>query len=211
MSSPNQENQEVVEIRRYTNRRFYDTSQSKHVTLEEIRNIVRDGRNVRITDASTGEDITPRILTQIILDYDDEKITAFPTAMLHRLIRSSETLLLEFMGQYFDNATRLFQESQKSAGEQWQRVANMSPAPQDAAKWWQDTLTGAASPWAQSAAGKPTAGTPRAPGQDLERVVDELRGQLESVQEELKRMREDSEKTAPKASSTPSPKRRKRA
>ena len=205
MSQGKDDKPEVVEIRRYSNRRFYDTSRSRHVTLEGIRDIVRSGRDVRITEASTGEDITSRILTQIILDYDDRKITAFPAVMLHRLLRSSEGLLLDFIGKSFENATRVFQDSQRSAEEQWQRVAGISQVPQEAARWWQEAMGGAVPPRAKFAAGGASPPGENGSSGDWERVVEELRGQLQSVREELKKMRGSSGSGAAKGVSAKRP------
>ena len=183
---------EVVEIRRYSNRRFYDTSRSKHITQEEIREIVRGGRGVRITDASSGQDITSRTLTQIILDYDDQKIAVLPSAMLHRLIRSSETMMLDFINQYFENATQLFSESREKTEEQWARIASMAPGTEDAARWWQNAFGGAGFPGASELQKPAPAPEKRSAEADLQQVVEELRNQLQGVQDELKTLRKES-------------------
>ncbi|MCP5539899.1 MAG: hypothetical protein H7A53_13015 [Akkermansiaceae bacterium] len=190
-----------VEIRRYSNRRFYDTSRSRHVTLEEIRDMIRDGTDVSIVDAPTGEDITSRVLTQIILEFDERKIAVLPAVMLHRLIRSSESLLLDFISQYFTQATRLFQDSQQAARDQWMRLM---PFPGDPAPWW------------------PTAGRepPPAPParesapdtDDLKQVIAQLREQLQDVQAEMKDLRggENPTQRKPAAKAPRSPRRKKK-
>jgi polyhydroxyalkanoate synthesis repressor PhaR len=201
MSDSKKETPEVLEIRRYSNRRYYDTSRSQHVTLEAIRELVRGGQDVRITDASTGADITSRTLTQIILEYDDRKIAALPAAMLHRLIRSSESLLVEFMEQYFENATSLFEDSQRGVEEKWRRMTGGSAAVAPAMMGGGQSAWGGACPPSPPEAEPEPEPEPVPEGkgeepsslgeEELRGVVDKLREQLESVQSDLQKLRKD--------------------
>lgn len=59
---------DVVTIKKYANRRLYDTERSCYITLEDLGTMVRDGRDFRVVDAKSGEDITHNVLTQIIMD-----------------------------------------------------------------------------------------------------------------------------------------------
>jgi len=102
-----------VELRRYPNRRYYDSARSQHLTLEDIYRLVRDGYNVRVSDSKTGEDITARILAQLILEHDPPKLAAFPAELLHQIIRSNETLLRDFVEKYFSGALTAFLDSQR--------------------------------------------------------------------------------------------------
>lgn len=187
MSETRTGSQPAREIRRYSNRRYYDTSCSRHVTLEGIRELVREGVDVRITDATSGEDITSRTLTQILLEYDTPKIAVLPSAMLHRLIRSSEPLLVEFMEQYFANAMQLFESSQQSLRDQWSRLSGLAGAPREMASWWQ-SVWGGTPPWPgappSSAAAEPPSEAPRE-SEGLRREVEELREQLARLRSEL--------------------------
>ena len=194
MSVPEKDNPDVLEIRRYSNRRFYDPSQSKHVTLEEIRDLVRSGRDVRVIDASTGEDITSRTLTQIILEHDDRKVAALPVAMLHRLIRSSESLWAQFMEQYFASAARLFEDSQQAASGQWRQFSDATPVSEELNRWWKSAWGGAPAPWFQTNRSSPASGEERTSPreQELAHVVEELRQQLDRVQTDLQALREES-------------------
>jgi polyhydroxyalkanoate synthesis repressor PhaR len=102
-----------VELRRYPNRRYYDSARSQHMTLEDIYRLVRTGYNVRVSDSKTGEDITARILAQLILEHDPPKLAAFPAELLHQIIRSNESLLRDFVEKYFNGALTAFLESQR--------------------------------------------------------------------------------------------------
>lgn len=105
----------LLEISKYSNRRYYDRTRSRHVTLEEIRDLVREGYGVQITDSKTGEDLTQRILTQIILELDAGKLGLFPVALLQQIIRANEQLLTGFWEAYFQRGMSLFEETR----QQW--------------------------------------------------------------------------------------------
>jgi polyhydroxyalkanoate synthesis repressor PhaR len=106
-----------IKLRRYPNRRYYDASRSQHVTLEGIFQLIRDGNVVEVTDSKTGEDITPKVLTQIILEHDAPKLDALPVELLHQLIQSSEPIVRDFIEKYFNQAFAAFVESQQQIGE----------------------------------------------------------------------------------------------
>jgi polyhydroxyalkanoate synthesis repressor PhaR len=102
-----------VELRRYPNRRYYDCARSQHLTLDDIYRLVREGHSVTISDSKTGEDISARVLTQLILEHDAAKLAAFPAELLHQIIRSNESLLREFVEKYFSRALTAFLKSQR--------------------------------------------------------------------------------------------------
>lgn len=77
-------------IKRYSNRKLYDTQESRYVTLEEIEDMIRGGREVQVVDAATGEDLTSVTLTQIILESERNHRSALPAAFLHQLIKHGE-------------------------------------------------------------------------------------------------------------------------
>ena len=74
-------------IKRYSNRKLYDTQESRYVTLEEIEEMIRGGREVSVVDAGTGEDLTSVTLTQIILENERNHRSALPPAFLHQLVK----------------------------------------------------------------------------------------------------------------------------
>lgn len=78
----------MIEIKKYPNRRLYDTSRSRYVNLDELAAMIRGGDDVRITDSDTGEDRTREVLLQIVLDVLQGG-DVVPTGMLRRIIRSS--------------------------------------------------------------------------------------------------------------------------
>jgi polyhydroxyalkanoate synthesis repressor PhaR len=78
---------EPILIKRYTNRKLYDQSRSRYVTLEELEEFIRQGREIRVVDAVSGEDLTSQTLAQIILDTARGRRSALPVAFLHQLIQ----------------------------------------------------------------------------------------------------------------------------
>jgi polyhydroxyalkanoate synthesis repressor PhaR len=89
-----------VSIVRYPNRRFYDRSQGRYVTLQEIAAMIREGKNVTVYDSKTNDDLTGAILTQILLDQHPERMDLFPVPILHVMLRTNEAVL-GLLREYF--------------------------------------------------------------------------------------------------------------
>jgi polyhydroxyalkanoate synthesis repressor PhaR len=97
------ESQTVV-IKKYGNRRLYDTSGSRYVNLDEIAALIRKGRAVQVVDAKTGEDLTRVTLTQIITEDARDKPTGLPLELLRQLIVASDQARQEFVMWYLKSA-----------------------------------------------------------------------------------------------------------
>lgn len=108
--------QKALLIKRYPNRRLYARHAKKYVTLEEVEELIREGNNVEIRDSQTGEDITRPLLTQLILEKHPEKMTLFPTAMLHFILRSND-VMSEFLRSYFRDALSYLEYLQRTTSE----------------------------------------------------------------------------------------------
>jgi polyhydroxyalkanoate synthesis repressor PhaR len=78
-------------IKRYSNRKLYDTQESRYVTLEELEELIRAGKEISVVDVSTGEDLTSVTLAQIILENERNHRATLPTGFLHQLIKHGET------------------------------------------------------------------------------------------------------------------------
>ena len=89
-----------VVLKKYANRRLYDTEKSVYVTLNQVADYIRDGRSVAIIDAKTREDVTAFILTQIVLEEAKNKNALLPVPLLHLIIRYGDNLLGEFFEKY---------------------------------------------------------------------------------------------------------------
>lgn len=81
----------TVLIKKYGNRRLYDTERSSYINLEEVATILKRGRDVRIVDAKSGEDLTRTILLQLVLERERNNISGFPAELLKELIVIQDT------------------------------------------------------------------------------------------------------------------------
>jgi polyhydroxyalkanoate synthesis repressor PhaR len=104
-------NPEVL-IRKYGDRRLYDTGASRYVKLEDIARMVRDGIDVRVVDARSGKDLTHVILTQIIVDDAREREIALPLQLLTQLVRASDKATHDFLSWYLNSTLDLYKKAQ---------------------------------------------------------------------------------------------------
>jgi polyhydroxyalkanoate synthesis repressor PhaR len=114
-ASPNAQPQEgpVVTIKKYANRRLYNTATSAYVTLEYLAQMVRDGVDFVVFDAKSSEDITRSILTQIILDAESSGNNLLPVGFLRNIIRSYGDSVQGFLPSYLDLAMKSFADSRE--------------------------------------------------------------------------------------------------
>lgn len=94
----------TVIIKKYGNRRLYDTSRSRYINLEEIARLVRNGKEVRVVDAKTGDDLTRVVLTQIIMEDAKEQPSGLPLELLRQLIVATDEVGREFVMWYLKSA-----------------------------------------------------------------------------------------------------------
>jgi polyhydroxyalkanoate synthesis repressor PhaR len=116
-------------IKRYSNRKLYDTQESRYVTLEELEELIRAGKEISVVDVSTGEDLTSVTLAQIILENERSRRAGLPTAFLHQLIKHGEAWQdfvqksmkssLEGIMSSQREAERVFRELASRAGMGW--------------------------------------------------------------------------------------------
>ncbi len=106
-------NSQIV-IRKYGDRRLYDTSGKRYVKLEDIKRMVREGAEVEVIDARTGRDLTRVVLTQIIVEDSREKESGPPLQLLRQMVMASDRATHEFLASYLTGALDLFKEA-KSA------------------------------------------------------------------------------------------------
>lgn len=96
-------------VKKYSNRRLYDTEDSRYITLEELAQKVRRGSDVRVVDAKTGDDLTQATLTQIILESDAARL--LPVSLLTQLVRMKDDALAEFFGRYVSSALEIYNQT----------------------------------------------------------------------------------------------------
>jgi len=101
-------------VKKYSNRRLYDTEQSRYITQEELAEKIRLGADVRVTDAATGDDLTQGTLAQIILESRGAS-RLLPVPLLVQLIRMGDDSLAEFFGRYMSGALDLYLHAKEGA------------------------------------------------------------------------------------------------
>ena len=127
---------ETLVYKKYGNRRLYDTEKSSYVTLDDIAEVVRHGRQVQIVDAKTKEDVTAFILTQILMEASRKKNFLLPVPLLHTIIRFGGNILNDFFQKYLEQIIKNYLAYQTAADEQFRKwlemgsgFPNMPPLP----------------------------------------------------------------------------------
>jgi len=104
-----------VTIKKYANRRLYDTESSTYITLDRLAQMVREGREFEVVDAKSGDDITRQVLTQIIVDEEARGgTTMLPVNFLKQLIGLYGNSMQNFVPQYLEAAMDAFQRNQSA-------------------------------------------------------------------------------------------------
>ena len=115
----------TVLIKKYGNRRLYDTGDSRYVTLDELAAKIRGGTDLRVVDAQTGEDLTQATLVQVVLETGNAA-KFLPVQLLTQMIRLSDDSLAEFFSRYVTNALDLYLQAKRGV----QAVASYNPLTQ---------------------------------------------------------------------------------
>lgn len=115
-------------IKKYPNRRLYDTETSTYITLAEVKELVLQYREFQVQDAKSGQDLTRAILLQIILEEESGGVPMFSTDMLANIIRYYGHSMQGLMGSYLERSIHAFHEAQKRFQEQAQVLIPTVPA-----------------------------------------------------------------------------------
>ena len=115
----------TIIIKKYANRRLYDTEKSVYVTLAQLADYIHEGLMVQIIDAKTKEDVTDFILTQIVLEQAKKKKSLLPAPVLHMIIRYGDNLLREFFEKYFFQIFQNFVAHKQAVDTQFQKWLEM--------------------------------------------------------------------------------------
>lgn len=119
-----------VVIKKYSNRRLYDTRHKKYVTLDEIGALIRDGNEIKVIDTQTGEDISKLILIQVVLESEKNKEDILPASFLHMLIKYGNKIARDFIENSFLMMFQpylSFQDSLKKNMRFWKDTGLMPP------------------------------------------------------------------------------------
>jgi len=118
---------QVRVIKKYPNRRLYDTEISSYITLEDIRQLVLDGESFEVRDAKTSEDLTRSVLLQIISEHEERGHPIFTTQLLSQIIRFYGDTLQGFMGSYLEKSLQIFLDQQTQFRSQLNNLLGQTP------------------------------------------------------------------------------------
>ena len=177
-----------LEIKKYPNRRYYDATHSRHLTLEEIRALIQQGYDLRAVDAKTGSDITAQLLTQIILELDTPKLDSLPVPLLVRMIRMNDQLIKDFIEKYFNQALKSFLEYQHQLEQQIRQTHGLPTVFPAVSAWTKAVLDPLAAVFPGRAETPPAEPPPPAAGSGDAALQEQLR-QLQRQVAALKRAR----------------------
>ena len=122
-------NRKPMVIKKYANRRLYDTSSSRYINLEDIAALVRNGKDLQVVDAKTGEDLTRVTLTQIIVEDAKGQPTGLPLELLRQLIVATDRVGQEFIMWYLKSAFDAYQKVQSSVQSRISDVQSAALSP----------------------------------------------------------------------------------
>ena len=112
---PSQSNQDMIVIRKYANRRLYDTNASRYVTIDDLATMVKADINFRVVDVASGQDLTRFTLVQIILDIESEGHQMLPIGVLRQLIRFYGDRMEPILSRYLERTMNAFLNHQNRA------------------------------------------------------------------------------------------------
>jgi polyhydroxyalkanoate synthesis repressor PhaR len=132
---PNESPEQLI-IKRYGNRRLYNTETQTYVNYEDLIKLVREGQDIKVIDSTSKEDVTKAVLIQLILEEEKDKKSILPTPFLFQLLRSREESMQDFFTNHlstsfnaylktkeeFDNRFRSMIEMASSAPQMWEKL-----------------------------------------------------------------------------------------
>ena len=110
---------EKLLLKKYANRRLYDTEKSEYVSLYQVAETIKRGRQVAVIDAKTKEDVTSFVLTQIILEEARQKSFLLPPPLLHLMIQYGENVLAEFFEKYLQQTIKAYLAYKSTADDEF--------------------------------------------------------------------------------------------
>ena len=170
---------DVVIIKKYANRRLYDTESSTYITLERLAQMVRQKREFKVVDAKTGEDITRSVLTQIIMDEEARGSEMLPVNFLRQLIGMYGDQMQAVVPQYLEASLEQLQRNQSQLREAMAGALASNPFA-EMARRNMEMFTAAS-----AGRGKPG---DSAPAPDSRGEIDALKEQLADIQRKLDKL-----------------------
>jgi polyhydroxyalkanoate synthesis repressor PhaR len=188
--------EKVAVVKKYANRRLYNTATSSYVTLDELSKMVRTGSHFVVYDAKTGEDLTRSVLTQIILEEDSKGRNLLPISFLRQLIGFYDDSLKAFLPRYLELSMENFARNQEQIRRyiegtfgsffpmgQFEDMARQNMALFQRAASMFHPRPGGEQPEGAGQGGREAGATPPAP--DTSKEIRELNDKIEALERQL--------------------------
>jgi polyhydroxyalkanoate synthesis repressor PhaR len=171
----------LLQIRKYSNRRLYDATNSRHLTADELYRLIREGHDVAVTDSATGADITHHVLTQMIFERELPKLEVFPTTLLYEIIRANQQMWKRLAEQWLAGLAAAIQQQ---ADAYARRVAESAWRPFDMSVLGR-MLSGTFAPLPSNPSAARDPGPTPQSDEDLRSAVRELQGEVRRLSASL--------------------------
>jgi polyhydroxyalkanoate synthesis repressor PhaR len=116
---------ETIVLKKYASRRLYNPLNSSYVTLTQVADLIRAGKDIKVLDAKNNEDVTAFILTQIIMEEAKNKNALLPVPLLHLIIRYGSTVLQEFFEKHLQDTINSYLQYKQAVDDQFSKWLNM--------------------------------------------------------------------------------------
>ncbi|TZG29179.1 polyhydroxyalkanoate synthesis repressor PhaR [Sphingomonas montanisoli] len=177
----------TVIIKKYANRRLYNTETSSYITLDHLATMTREGRDFKVIDAKTEEDITHNVLTQIIMEEETRGQTMLPVSFLRQLISLYGDSMQSMVPQYLEASMDAFRRNQQQFRSAMEGAFSGGPFA-EIAKRNMAMFEAAASAF-QPKGGKPADAAKPATSDDKTSEVDTLKAQLAAMQAQIDKLK----------------------
>jgi len=121
------EKKKPVVIKKYANRRLYDTETSAYITLEDLCKRVKQGRDFTVVDAKSGQDLTRQVLAQIIFEQETKGFTMLPTDFLRNVIQFYDHGMQDVLSNYLEASMKGFVANQDRLKSMFGKVTDLTP------------------------------------------------------------------------------------
>lgn len=133
------ESNDFVLIKRYGNRRLYNSETKSYVNSRDLIKLIRDGQDIRVIDSKTKDDVTKAVLMQLILEEEKNKSNLLPLPFLFQVLRSREELMQDFFRNHLSASLAAYLKTKEEFDRRFQSLLGMSAAPQ----MWEQLFPGA--------------------------------------------------------------------
>ena len=178
---------DTIVIKKYANRRLYNTDSSSYITLDHLAMMIREQKDFKVIDAKSGEDITRSVLTQIIMDEESHGQTMLPVSFLRQLIAMYGQSMSAMVPQYLEASMDAFQRNQAKFRETMEGAFGSGPFA-EIARRNMDMFEAAAGALKPGVGAGRTSEPDTGEGGGRDAEVDALKAELASLQDKIERL-----------------------